>query len=385
MKKILLTDVFNLYNRGERLQIDALINNLPNPFGLLSLYSFINKPYCVKNNIEVLGSYRPLSLFKLFPFLLILYLRAYLYKKMKLTFWLNDFLKEVKSYSLAVDLGGETFTTNSNFFYAFKHIYTLNLLNCLNIPYVILSQTITLDEGLTSKFAKSVLDNALFISVRDEATYNLMLDLEQEQSFLHPDIAFISSRFTDIVYRNKLRIGVNVSPFVKSCISQYVKTIKDLIALDYEVVLIPHVTFDDIRDDRIVLKEIYDSLPLNYRERTTYVFDNDFDKIRDTINSCNILVGSRMHFIIYGLSVGIPCILTSYSSKSVYLKDQLKDNLFLVYKDDSELANRIIEYVQRIDINYINYVKKIRFNITKIKRRSKGHIDLLLQRILHTI
>lgn len=382
MKKILLTDVFNLYNRGEQLQIDALINNIPNPFGFLSLYSIINKPYCVKNNIEVLGSYRPFSLFKLFPFLLILYLRAYLYKKTKLTFWLNDLLNQIRSYTLAINLGGETFTTNSNLFYAFKHIYTLNLLNCLNIPYVILSQTITLDEGLTSKFAKSVLDNALFISVRDEATYNLMLNLEQEQSFLHPDIAFISSKFTEIVYRKKLRIGVNASPFVKSCISQYVKTIQDLIDLDYDVVLIPHVTFDDIRDDRIILKEIYDSLQPNYQKRTTYVFDDDFDKIRDTINSCNILVGSRMHMIIYGLSVGIPCILTSYSSKSVYLKDQLEDNLFLVYKDDSDLANRIIDYVQLIDIDYKNYVVKLRFNINKIKRRSKGHIDLLLRSIL---
>lgn len=382
MKKILLTDVFNLYNRGEQLQIDALINNIPNPFGFLSLYSIINKSYCVKNNIEVLGSYRPFSLFKLFPFLLILYLRAYLYKKTKLTFWLNDLLNQIRSYTLAINLGGETFTTNSNLFYAFKHIYTLNLLNCLNIPYVILSQTITLDEGLTSKFAKSVLDNALFISVRDEATYNLMLNLEQEQSFLHPDIAFISSKFTEIVYRKKLRIGVNASPFVKSCISQYVKTIQDLIDLDYDVVLIPHVTFDDIRDDRIILKEIYDSLQPNYQKRTTYVFDDDFDKIRDTINSCNILVGSRMHMIIYGLSVGIPCILTSYSSKSVYLKDQLEDNLFLVYKDDSDLANRIIDYVQLIDIDYKNYVVKLRFNINKIKRRSKGHIDLLLRSIL---
>jgi len=380
LKNVLLTDVFNLYNRGERLQVDAL-RKLPLRLGLLSLFGFMDAEYCEHHKIEVVGWHRPLPLPLFFLIFFMQYLRAWLYYVSGVKGFLSPLLRKVVKYEFAVDLGGETFTTYAKWWYAYKHIFTLHILKLLQVPYGVMSQTILLKEGVTRSLGRHVLTHAEFITTRDLPSYRLMKSFHLQHVHLFLDVAFSVSPFIVLPERNSLRIGVNLSPFVASNLGSYIVLVVKLVNQGYEVVLIPHVIYNAKRDDRKVLWSLYQALPLWCKSHVGVLLLDDFEYIQGMIHSCNVMISSRMHLAIYSLSIGIPTILLGYSHKSRYLQEQIGDHLFLVAKDDPELPHKIVEHIHMIKKHYDSFVDQLRKDIKKIKEESYGHITMLLQSV----
>lgn len=378
LKTILLADVFNLYNRGERLSVNTIIKHLPADYGYLSLYSIVDPRFFEerKNRIELVGKANMLSAPVLMLYCLLQYFRAWLYHVTDNEGFLNDFLKKIKTYDLAVDLGGETFQDQYNLFGMLKHLYTLKLLILLHVKYSIISHTIIFKNTFCWRLSKPILKNADALTIRNLDSYKFLVK-NGVQGYMIPDIAFAFNKIKRMYIKSKPKIGVNASPFVKRHINAYVCLLEALVAEGYNVNLIPHVIFDSKRDDRPILFKIWRKLRKETQQKVSIYLGCNFETIKELIDKCNIWVGSRFHSVIYAIGRGIPSINVGYSDKSHCLKRLLGQNITIVDAESPTFTRDIMEKIFEITIFYADYMEKFQQDLRKIKKESMKHIEVL--------
>jgi len=361
--KILLTNVFNFYNRGEMLQVEALTQNIKANYGLFSVFSYLDPQKIKKYNLEVLGHKRREPLF--LPFFLLwfgsLLIRSFLWRIFHFSFFLNKTLKKIRSYDFIVDLGGDTFSDKPNILYSLSHIIVLFLMMSLDKKYIILSQTIGVFP-FTQILARYILKNATRISVRDYISAQRLYSLGINQITIAPDIAFLINH--NRIDTKNFIIGFNVSPLI--CKVQiphsFVKLINKL--SDFaEILFIPHVVAPvkrtkimRLRDDRVVLKQIYE----NFEDRDNVSLVDSFDDIGDSIAKCDLFIGGRFHSVVYAISLGIPSILLGYSEKAESFASyfDFKDCYISIDSDDFliQLETKIYHMLENISSFKIRFI-----------------------------
>lgn len=376
-KRILFSDVFNLYNHGERLSVETIVKSLSfSKYGYLSFYSIVDRVFLKNRNIELIG-------FPNYRFILVclptFFFKAWLYHKTKNQHFLNSFLKNIRSFDLAVDLGGETFQDHYNFFGLLKHIFTLNLLCLLRVKYAVVSHSILFKHGFAWKLSKPFLQKAKAVSVRDFGSFRF-LKSNGVKCRLIPDIVFANcnfNKFKKIRVGTKFVVGVNASPYVRQYIDHYVGLIETLVRFGFCVNLIPHVLSNDKRDDRIVLLEIWHKLKKETKKNVTVYFGDNFDVIKKMIAESNVWVGSRFHSCVYALSRGIPTVIVGYSPKADKLKHILRNNIGLVHANSQTFTEDIMTEINIRVVCYEKHVKNLRCELKKIKKESMNHVEML--------
>ena len=363
--KILLTNVCDLYNKGEVTLVTTIANNLPNSEIMIApIFSFINRELCVRLKIKVFGRISPLPKPLLLLWSVALVLRAALWSAFKKAFNINlAFLlsRELQAYSkadLIIDLGGDTFSDDYGVFSTCIHCYSLFLGFLFNKPYFICSQSIgPFKNSFTRFLAKATLQRAEMITVREPITMRYLLnDLKMNPSNrlrIVYDLAFLLESAETEATRNLLKqrgimfdghpiIGVNPSNLIwrymfpglslgekYELYTRLMATIIDSFPEDIFVLLIPNVTGRPLQsshyknvDDRNVIPSIVKKL--NNPSRV-HLIDENYDphQIKSIIGLTDLFVGCRMHAVISSLSIGTPTIALSYSHKTIGIIGEL--------------------------------------------------------------
>ena len=236
-------------------------------------------------------------------------------------------------------------------------------------PYVALPQAWDPAPPDQQRSLKRLFNSSTRLYARDrvsQANLARVVGVSQDVIPLCPDIAFCFEAFdadaTTSLPRKHDRLLVAVSPNVRvyersSGIGEnntYVRTVsaivRQLLAEDLDVLLIPHeYRYDKMRgsDDRLICSLIH--LTLGQPERV-YTFDEPLSasEIKAMIGRCELVIGSRFHALIGGLSQGIPALALGWSHKYDELMSDCGLRGCVVGLDDLSNVEKILQNVQQI-------------------------------------
>lgn len=390
--KILLTNICDLYNKGEVALVSSVADNLSNSeITIVPIFSFINPELCSRLRIKVQGRSSPPSIPLLFLWSVATLCRAVLWSfinnlfKAKLSLLLNKELTAYKNTDLMVDLGGDTFSDDYGSLSTCLHCYSLFLGMLFKKPYFICSQSIgPFRNNLTRFLAKFILNRANVISVREPISLKYLIDnlkVEPARIRLIPDLAFLlecsNPQLTEVFLQKKgislsrpiicvnpsnliwryMFPGLSLEEKYETYVRLFTRLI-DTLPLEAAVLLIPNVTGRPFQsgkyknvDDKTVIHAIMHRLKNKSR---VYLIEESLDpqKIKSILGSVDLFVGCRMHAVISSLSIGTPTIALSYSHKTLgIIGELLQLNDYIVnvrdkenfYQLESELQQKIGE------------------------------------------
>lgn len=416
--RILLTNVYDMFNKGEVILVTSLVKNLPGvEFTLAPLYSFLDVEFCKKLGIKIFGRTSPrhgiLLLFWSTLTLSRAFLWSFLHKlfRVRIGVLLN---KEVEAYldaNLIVDLGGDNFSDDSGFGGSLVHSYSLLFALLFNKPFIICSQSIgPFKNILTKNLARYILNRASLITVREPITeYYLTNDLKVKGNKLHliPDLAFLleetetqeTLKFLEEknISLDKPIICVNPSQLISKYMfsnksnryESYINLMADMIDKlpnNATIILIPNVVsrhtkvwgpFRNVDDNvaiELIVKKIRD------KSRVYIVTDINPHYIKSVIGLSDLFIGCRMHAIISALSVGTPTVALAYSHKTLGTVGELlglKDFVVDVRQDVSTLRHELFTKISITWENRFLIKKKLQERSMEWKQRAMVNIDLV--------
>lgn len=342
MNKYAIVNLYNMYNGGELMQLQALVNKLDGRITLISLYSIVDTQKCKELGIKYTGAIKPNGKIKTVVNIGKVVLSAVLYKIGVIR--ASGILRDMLNADLIIDMGGDTFSDYPSVYYSIIHSISLILALLLGKKYVILSQTIgKFNIPITKRLARYVLSRATYIIVREYHTLNYLINdmkIKSELVKLVPDIGYLYP--SRLVKREQNTIGLLTSSICKKQggidIEQNIELLTYIgqyySAKGYKIYLIPHVltAYANIG----VNKNIDDS------EIAIILAENiDNSEIIDynSIGRASVVIGSRLHGCINALNTGVPVIALAYSNKFYTLegnvqildiKKVVKDNMLVI-------------------------------------------------------
>lgn len=208
------------------------------------------------------------------------------------------------------------------------------------------------------------------ITARESISYEALKKVNPN-TVLVPDPAFTlkfdKSNWSSS-YRKRNIVGINISPMVQGqesipgiTIKNYQKLIEYIInATDMEVLLIPHVIWDE-NDDREPLRKIYNI----YKDctRVHLIEDQDCTKLKEIISCCRFFIGARTHSTIAAYSTGVPTIVVGYSVKAKGIAIDLfgTDRHFVLPVQNISKPDELLEafeWIEAHEVEIKNMLKK---------------------------
>ena len=151
--KLLITNLYNLFNMGEVYHIMAIRQAFPNAeIAIDGLYSICNESVCEKLRLNWIGDKKQSNMVVIF---------AGLFRRMVKPF----------DCDLVIDLGGDTFSEKPQIRYAVAHALVLLPYAIRNRKYVVISQSIG-ELKATKLLSKYVLRKAHSVVVRDVKSWH---------------------------------------------------------------------------------------------------------------------------------------------------------------------------------------------------------------------
>lgn len=349
MNKYAIVNLYNMYNSGELMQLQALVNNLPDSqINIISLYSMIDINKCKELGIKYTGIVKPKNrlnaLMVLGKTLILALCNKFGINKT------NKIIKEIKSADLIIDMGGDTFSDYPSCLYSIIHSIGLIIVILLNKKFVILSQSIgRFNNFITKNIAKYVLSKAEYIIVREYVTLNYLIDevkINNEIIKIVPDIGYLYP--SKILNRENKTIGILTSSICKKQGGISISENIDLLTKigryysnkGYKIYLIPHV-LASVNNIGINKKLDDNSMALKLSRNIINTEIIDYNNI----SRAGIVIGSRLHGCINALNCGVPVIALAYSNKFY----ALEGNAIILKMQDVLDNNQLI-------INACNYM-----------------------------
>ncbi|MEM4260309.1 MAG: polysaccharide pyruvyl transferase family protein [Candidatus Woesearchaeota archaeon] len=332
-------------------------------------------------------------------------------------FWLSNFSRNHKSEDiylnaylnadLIIDISGDVLSDDYGMKAFFRNFKDFAIPLICRKRYIIFPQSIgPFKKIITRIIAKYFFNRSDFIMAREEITYKYLDELKiKPKIYLLPDTAFLlepefGERNKDIISRiknfstqGKKIIGISLSQaiikFSKTSLSinkqiDYKIFFKNIVNTLIEknnsvVVLIPHVVgpkYSD--DDRIICKEVFDSLKNKKIKDNCIYLEKNFDskELKAIIKYCDYFIGARMHANISAVSQNIPTISVAYSHKFYGIMDYfgLKDHVISILNINEEL---ILKHLQELEKNRDYIIKYLTIKNKEIKKRYQDLIKIL--------
>lgn len=252
----------------------------------------------------------------------------------------ND--KLIESYMNAdviIDLSGDSLTDSYGDVSCLLQFYSIFLGVLLSKKIFLCAQTIGPFSKLSKLFSKFIFKRVRLVTTRDAVSEKYMIDnklIDDNKIKLTKDVAFllkpkepreICSKEINFFLGREL-FGINLSNLViknsfmgeknKEREDSFYIALSDVInkvmeEFDLYLVLIPHVISEE-DSDLVPLGKVYDYL--KYKKRTAVVKDKYIaSELKYIIGRFNYFLGCRMHSTIAAVSMGVPTIALSYSSK----------------------------------------------------------------------
>ncbi|RFZ85764.1 hypothetical protein DYU05_09260 [Mucilaginibacter terrenus] len=248
------------------------------------------------------------------------------------------------------------------------HIYNIYLPKLLGKKVVLFPQTIgPFYREYERKLVCKLLNRTDLIMLRDKESYKYLLEngVNESRMKVIPDIAFYLSDETfrpkptklmkvlitvlDWSWGVELAVKEKYAKTIENYKSNFVKIIDYLqLNLGVEVIILPHVTVSD-SNDYIISKEIASrcASPVEVVLKTELTIK----EIIEYYKNFDLIIGSRMHSCILGVSQGIPTIGVSYQPKTIGTFNLLGLPDFVV-NGNSFHYDELQVLVDRINNNY---------------------------------
>ena len=242
-------------------------------------------------------------------------------------------------------------------------------------------------------FAKYYLNNFVHaIYARDDVTrYHLNSIGIKPPIFIVPDTAFLLpstpinlTYLSDFLNVRKV-LGISVSYQVRNRFhipEKYISLIVSFIRYvvhqyQINVLLIPNELEDGSDDDKIIAQEIESAVNIS-KCKMLDTSNLTASETKGMIDYCDLLVASRYHTVVAGLSMGIPTISIGWHHKyKEVLKlfnqsqwcfeianmnlDLLKTKFAKLYKEEDIIQKEIISYIPKVKQDIILSLKNIQF------------------------
>lgn len=268
------------------------------------------------------------------------------------TSWMTKFDQELKEYDeadLVVDLSGDMLTEDYGIHVAISHSFPLLTSILTKKDFVVVGQSIG-KFVLLKSYYKWILSKAIFITARDPITYDYLRGLGLSNVHETSDLGFLLQKESYPFKKDdgKKYIGVVPSALIANKFAKDGQSINRLIDILNEAsmhhsvkyVLIPHVNSPKAKySDESVCAQIAQGLTTE-----SMILDSDLSpgKVKYVISLMDGMLSYRMHAAIAALDSEVPCLVVSYSHKTVGLYQKFGISDWLVGLNcDSSLAEKM--------------------------------------------
>lgn len=380
ISNVLLIGIGGVYNYGCEAIVRGTVSILKNQFPKIKIsYASYNYEYdkvrladCDINIIDRTIA-RKITLKRIIRKLL-----SYLNIRISIPYDNIRFVKKNK-FDTILSIGGDIYTLDS------KNNYNKSLpefcekCQKAGLKYILFGASIgPFDKNKKAElFFKNHLKNIDLIIAREEYSiiYLNSLGIKNNVVFA-PDPAFFVAPelIKNDRYIEKNKIGINLSPLsslyfypdLNTAQKKLSNIISHLIDLtDSDVIMIPHVYSKFQNDDDLrFLKGIFNLIPNKNKNRIS-VIENDegFVNAKKEIIKCDLLISSRMHCAINGVSANVPTIFISYSQKAIGMANLIYGKSdYVVPLNFLENPKKMVELINSIKLNSkINNLKLFDF------------------------
>lgn len=240
--------------------------------------------------------------------------------------------RRMATASLVVDLSGDMLTEDSGAHVAVSHFVPLMRAKALGRPYAIVAQSIG-PFRVTRVLARWLLSGASLVTVRETETAEYLISTFPSVAFEQTaDLAFLMTPAHDqpAGFAKGPIVAVSVSSLVRKAMAasgidllDEMARALDRLAGEHGVtpVIVSHVTGPTPdKDDRILARDLAERL-----SGPSVVIEEDLDprQVKAVIGKAELVIGSRMHANIAGLSQGVPVVALAYSHKTVGIMTDL--------------------------------------------------------------
>jgi len=242
-------------------------------------------------------------------------------------------------------------------------------------PVILYAQSVSsIDSKLKRWIVEKVFRGAVFISVRDENSKEILKDIvEGKQVYIMPDMIFRiedspSARTSNL--QGKVIICPKKIEWIKEELkASIVEFASNLINANMTVEFLPFAI-----EDEKYLREIADKIAQKGKIEI-HKFTDDKNKISEIFQTASFVLGVRLHSILMAIICKVPFIAINYNPK---VKDLLKSiNLeeTLIEPEDADSETLIARFLKRSETK--NF-QKIREDQLKKHLEVESHLKVLL-------
>jgi len=288
-----------------------------------------------------------------------------------------DSIKKIKNIKMAIDASGFAYGDKRGYQQPLETLLIIDYLKSIGVPYYFMPQAWgTFKDPKVAANCKLMLEKSDGFYARDDQSREFVAELLEkkvEEIPLMPDIAFhfpIPQNDPESVYPgiNKLKkekLIIGISPNMRvlermgkaDASNSYVKIILETIQLlqeKYHVLLIPNEIRppgDTNKDDAFLCNLLYN---LSDSKSNLHLISGyrSAEEIKTIIKTCDFLIASRFHSLIFALSLGIPCVAISWSHKYRELFKLFKLEHLVVEDKEMELSiikNKVESCLSNLD------------------------------------
>ncbi|MEO0071779.1 MAG: polysaccharide pyruvyl transferase family protein [candidate division WOR-3 bacterium] len=350
--KILITNAWSDLNRGDSAILLGMISFLKRHFPLSSINIMSefdeNDPNFASGYQVVTAHYPEVTILPaLFPYpsgnklskrvkwllhlgralctLLFPFLSGLFFSKKRALSW-----QRLKESDLVISKGGHIFHSANpslrHLLGILKHFYPLLLGIRLRKKTILYAQSFGPFSGrINRRFAKWFFNSIGGLSAREKISIQILRDLGVKKAItLVPDAAFYLSPVVvanlKVCPLHQMNRGERMVIFtprqwktagVIECLADVASWINK--ELGYQVVLVAHtIGPTPEEDDRMAVKALYELLPEKSRVKTIDTTDLDTIQVMGLYTDASLLIGTRLHSVIFALLNLVPAIAISY-------------------------------------------------------------------------
>lgn len=297
----------------------------------------------------------------------------------------KDFLDRMSTDDMMLSTGGDMMCYGNN-----EVIYTNEYVRKRGGRSVLWGCSMGL-ENLTPE-KESTLRKFSLVYARESLSCEFFKSLGLENVVLFPDPAFVlepeSCLLPECFSRGDV-IGVNLSNYVlggyslESAFGIEVKSLLDYILkeTDLQILLIPHVTWND-QDDRKVANMLMSVYEGTGRVSTLDIDNLNYCQIRHVIGECKFFIGARTHAVISAYSMCVPTIALGYSIKSRGIAKDVGLDERLVIDSKKSGSGRLESAFEWLSQNEKSISQHLSSVMPEYRQQSYGIRDVVLTKLI---
>lgn len=256
-------------------------------------------------------------------------------------------IKRLKTSNALVFGGGsllQDVTSKRSIYY---YLFLIKLAKLMGNKVIMLSQGIgpILNEK-SRKITSNTLNKVDYISVRDNQSKEFLENIGVEQNIISlsadPVINFRSEEKTENKNKGKKKVCFSLRNWKSANVSEKISCVAEKLAKNnIECCFIPFFYNEDL--------ELINEIEKNIGEAATYYKERlSTNEAYDIIKNMNLLVGVRLHSLIFAASADVPFVAVSYDHKVDHFVESVNMNVACSIEDiDTDLLyNEIIKKLE---------------------------------------